>query len=84
VTYQTVRIEWYDAFGDATEWTEIKALEKKPRLIVTVGHMLPARVKGYHTVALSYDDAIKHVAGVIHIPEVNVVSITPLDSASDL
>lgn len=69
-----VMVKWYDAYGDAPEWTPLKDLDKKARPIRTCGFELAPKTPGYITIALSWDKHVKYVGGVIHIPTVNIVS----------
>lgn len=75
---RAVCIEWFDAFSDAHEWTAVKDLDTKRRKIVTVGLLIGSH-QGYHMIAMSWDTHTKHVGNVLHIPEVNVISMNYLE-----
>jgi hypothetical protein len=66
-------IVWMDAFNDATNWTPTCELETKPRLIRSVGYLLPVVVPGYVSLAQSLDPWTDSVGSVLHIPKVCIV-----------
>lgn len=66
-------VVWSDAFADATDWTATGDLETRPRLIRSVGYVLPDVVPGYLSLAQSLDPWTDSVGAVLHIPRSCIV-----------
>lgn len=76
LTKQTVvAVLWYDTWGATSGWTDVDAIDKGYCYVTTVGILLKNHNRGHVTVLQSWTDS-DAVDNVIHIPDVNVISIT--------
>lgn len=65
--FAPVEIVWWDAHALTDSWTEVDSLDLDPRVITTVGMLIPNLKQGHYTVAQSVDGSL--VDNVIAIPE---------------
>ena len=70
-------VTWYDAHADATTWTDIAELDPIPRVITSVGWLIPDAVHDHITLAQSFDGDT--VDSVLHIPCAVVGDIRQLE-----
>lgn len=76
--YPIIRITWRDATGVDEGWLDLEdVLKQNLSTIHTVG-MLIADTDEYVTIALSYDEDNKNIAGYLTIPRVCITTIEHL------
>lgn len=75
-----VAVTWVDAQADAEQWTARDDLERSSRIIRTVGYDLGELIPDHVSVASSWDTSTQSVGHVMHIPDVCVITRTPLEA----
>lgn len=72
-----VIVLWHDAHELTDGWTLIEEIEKGPRVIHSIGFLLPAETTpGHHVLAQSIDD--EHVDNALAIPDAMVQQVRHL------
>ena len=64
-----VLVEWIDAHADANTWSSRDELSDTPRLIRSVGYLLPPVIERHTTIAASWDRETDTYGSVMHIPD---------------
>ena len=78
-----VQVVWQDAHDAYPQWTPVGAPDGSAGTILSVGWLVdPAPKAGFISLATSVDPETDHVGGGIHIPLVNLVSVTELKPAA--
>lgn len=72
-----VAVYWYDTWGATTGWTHIDDLDKGYCNVTSVGIILKNANRGHVTLVQSWTDS-DSLDNVLHIPTVNVISITEI------
>lgn len=66
-------IEWTDAFDGPAEWTPLGNATGEPRVVQSVGFLVPGAPPG-HVCLVTSDDGAEHVGGGIVIPEAVILT----------
>lgn len=69
--YAPVEITWWDAHALTSTWTDVTELSKEPRVIVSVGMLIPNAKPHHHVIVQSVDDT--RVDQALAIPDEMVV-----------
>lgn len=74
---EIVRVKWRDAHSECESWMLVEDIDPDPRVIESVGFLVPDAKADHVVLAQSHDDLI-HVDSVLAIPVAMVVSMQVL------
>ena len=74
---QVVRVGWHDAHSECESWMAIDDVDPEPRLIISVGFLIPDAKEGHVVIAQSHDDET-HIDSVLAIPVAMVQTLQVL------
>jgi hypothetical protein len=74
-----VVIEWEDAHALSNAWTEPADLDSEPRIIRSIGWLIPDAKPRHHVIVQSIDQS--HIDGALAIPDAMVQQVILLTDA---